>query len=89
MEGGAFLSRDIQSEFKRFVMIELHTDGRSDEYRASSELNRELQRKRFKTISLPYYVLMDPSGKTIYWEGGGRIPPDEFLAKLKSVPQVK
>ena len=87
MEGGPFLSRKMQEEFGRFVMIELHTDGRAKNVVESSERNREIQRQRFKTIALPYYVLMDPTGKKVYWKAGGRIPHDEFLEKLKSVPQ--
>ncbi|MHC4957376.1 MAG: hypothetical protein ACYTGN_03300 [Planctomycetota bacterium] len=86
MEGGTFLSREIQDAFKRFVMIELHTDGKSDETRESSIRNRKLQKERFKTVALPYYVLLDSNGKVTYWEGAGVFSEEEFLAKLKEVP---
>ena len=87
MEGGPFLSRNMQREFSRFVMVELHTDGRGEEFRESSERNREIQRENYGTAALPYYVLLDPSGRKVYWQGGGPLSEEEFIAKLKSVPQ--
>ena len=89
MEGGTFLSRDIQEAFSRFVMIELHTDGKSDATRESSIRNRALQKERFKTVALPYYVLLDPSGEVTYWEGAGVFSEEDFLAKLNAVPTRK
>jgi hypothetical protein len=86
MEGGTFLSREIQKAFGRFVMIELHTDGKSDETRESSIRNRALQKERFKTVALPYYALLDPSGEVTYWEGAGVFSEEEFLEKLNGVP---
>ena len=86
MEGGPFLSREMQNEFGRFVMIELHTDGRASNVVESSQRNRTIQRERFKTIALPYYALMDSTGKKIYWEASGKVSHDDFLAALRAVP---
>ena len=88
MEGGTFLSRDIQSAFKRFVMIELHTDARTPEAaRLQSVASKEHQKERFKTIGIPYYALLDPTGTKVLWKAGGVISEERFLQALQSVPK--
>ena len=89
MEGGTFLSDALQKEFGRFVLIELHTDGRSEEMREASLRHRELQRSRFSTVALPYYALLDPTGETVLWQGGGRMAEEDFLKRLQAVPQPR
>ena len=46
-----------------FVVVQLYVDDRSslpdDEYRYLGQKWQELQREKFQTISLPYYVVMD------------------------------
>ena len=87
MEGGTFRTFKMQKAFKRFVMIELHTDAREPpEAREASQKSREYQRERFKTIGIPYYALLDSTGEKIYWQAGGVRSEAEFLEKLKSVP---
>ena len=87
MEGGTFLDRRLQEAFGRFVLIDLHTDGRTDEFRESSIRNRKLQKKMFKTTALPFYALLDPTAKTVYWKGGGRISEEDFLKFLALAPK--
>lgn len=80
MEGGPFLSRDVQKEFRRFVEIVLHTDGGKH-----GPENRGFQKERFATVALPYYVLLDPKGEKVYWEGGGVYDASDFAAILRKV----
>jgi hypothetical protein len=84
MEGGTFLEERIQKEFGRFVMIELHTDKGPSPYELS-QASRALQRRRFGTVALPYYALLDPMGERVLWKKGGVVPADDFLAALRSV----
>lgn len=86
MEGGPFLDRSVQKEFARFVEIVLHTDGGGERF-DSNRANREFQRDRFGTIALPYYVLLDPTGTKVYWQGGGVYTPDEFAEILRMAPR--
>ena len=86
MEGGTFLTEQMQEKFGRFVEIQLHTDGRDDKYRPSSRRNRKLQKERFGTVALPFYALLDPTGKKVYWSGGGVISEEDFLKFLALAP---
>jgi len=63
MEGGPFLDERIQKEFGRFVEIRLHNDHPEDEI---ANRNKLLQQKHFGTIAMPYYVLADSTGETVY-----------------------
>jgi len=83
MEGGAFLSDDLQEEFGKWVEIVLHTDGKGEKYREASDRNRSIQSKRFGTVALPYYAFLDPSGETVYWKAGGVIDEDVFLERMR------
>ena len=85
MEGGTFLHPPIFKEFRRFVMIELHTDIGPKTPKEKSQANRALQQKLFKTVALPYYALLDPTGTKVLWKKGGVVGEDEFLAALQSV----
>lgn len=82
MEGGPFLDDDVQKEFGKYVEIVLHTDGGGDLY-DSNQANRSFQLEQFGTVALPYYVLMDPSGKKIFWKGGGVYSAEEFRDFLR------
>ena len=86
MERGPFLNEKLQKEFGRFVEIVLHTDGRDERFGLSSQRNKALQMERFGTVALPYYVLLDPAGKKVFWQGGGTYSAKEFLEHLKKAP---
>ena len=78
MERGPFLSKPVQKEFRRFVEILLYTDGGEQGVE-----NRAFQRERFGTIALPHYVLLDPTGTKVLWQGGGAQEAAEFAASLR------
>ena len=78
----------MQKAFGRFVMIELHTDTRKPEAaRLQAVQSREQQKKRFRTIGIPYYALLDPTGTKVYWKAGGVTSEEKFLEALRSVPK--
>ncbi len=85
MEGVTFLERSIQNEFKRFVEVRLHTDGRGDKLEVSQK-NKRFEQKRFRTVSIPYYAVLSPDGTEVYWHSGGVIDAEDFLAGLKKAP---
>ena len=89
MEGGTFLERSIQKEFGRFVEIVLHTDGKDAKSGPSSQRNRAFQQDRFSTVALPFYVLLDPTGKTVLWKAGGVVSEERFVEALRSVPRTQ
>jgi len=68
------------------VAIILHTDGQDDKYFESSQRNVRLQADRFGTRALPYYVLLDPTGKKIYDERGGVFNVDDLVEFLQAAP---
>ena len=68
------------------MAIILHTDGQDEKYRESSLRNARLQFERFGTRANPHYVLLDPTGKTIYAQQGGVFTVDELVEFLRKVP---
>ena len=84
MEGGTFLDDRIQKEFHRFIEIRVHTDHDDKQLRYQG---KTLQRERFQTLAVPYYAILDSSGKHVYWKRGGVMSEDEFLSGLKNAPQ--
>jgi hypothetical protein len=84
MEGGPFLSKVVQKEFRRFVEVVLYTDGPEE-----NRKNRQYQRERFGTVALPYYVLLDAGGQRVWWQGGGFYDGNAFEEQLKKAPPVE
>jgi hypothetical protein len=87
MEGGTFLEPEVQEAFGRFVEIRLHTDGLGGERAEDSQRNKRLQQKLFRTIALPHYAVVSPDGKTVYWQKGGVLSPEEVVAGLDKAPK--
>ena len=83
MEGVTFLDDEIQKEFGRFVEIRLHTDG-GGRFTETSKVNKDLLDKMFKTVSIPYYAVLDPAGQKTLWRRGGAMSKSEVLKGLRS-----
>ena len=83
MEGGTFLTSSVQNQFGRFVEIRIHTDHPDEALRAAA---KKFQRERFKSVALPFYVVLDPTGKTVYWKGAGVMDAGKFAQGLRSAP---
>jgi thiol:disulfide interchange protein DsbD len=74
---------DIQAALKDFILLELYTDG-TDE---ASRVNQELQEKKFSTVAIPYYAIIDGDGNVIASFPGLTRKPSEFLAFLSQGTQ--
>ncbi len=80
MKANMFPRPEIAAALKDLVLVELYTDG-SDE---ASRLNQEMEDKRFQTVAMPYYALLDSDEKVVKVFPGLTKDPQEFLSFLKS-----
>jgi thiol:disulfide interchange protein DsbD len=78
MKANMFTRPEIAALAKNFVAVELYTDG-SDE---ASKANQEMEEKRFKTVAIPFYVILDPDEKVLATFPGLTRNPQEFEAFL-------
>ena len=78
MEANMFSRPDIRKNMDRFVKARLYTDGSGKMY--SDE--QELENKRFGTVALPLYALLNSNGDTIETSAGVTRNPVEFDAFL-------
>ncbi|HUQ90962.1 MAG TPA: cytochrome c biogenesis protein CcdA [Bryobacteraceae bacterium] len=79
MKANMFPRPEVAAELKKFVLLELYTDGTD----ADSEKNQELQNGKFSTVAIPFYVLLDGEEKVIATSGMER-SPEKFLAFLRT-----
>lgn len=82
MKANMFTRPDIASALRELVPVELYTDG-ADE---TSRKNQAFQERTFATIAIPFYALMDGSGKVVATFAGSTRDPKEFLAFLTKRP---
>lgn len=80
MKANMFTRPEIAEALGRFVLVELYTDG-ADE---ASQQNQALQERKFATVAIPYYAILDPDERVIATFGGLTRDPQEFLAFLKA-----
>ena len=80
MKANMFPRPEIQAELKNFVVVELYTDG-TDE---ASKQNQDLEEKKFGTVAIPFYALLDGDEKTVASFPGLTKKAEEFLAFLKT-----
>lgn len=59
MEKNIFPVPEVRTALDKFELVQLYTDGQGEQY----DRNRDLQESRFKTVALPLYVVVDPSGE--------------------------
>ena len=60
MKANMFTQSDVIAAMKEFVLVELYTD---DPNEAVAEKNQKLQDERYRTVAVPYYVILDTSEK--------------------------
>ncbi|MCH7979675.1 MAG: thioredoxin family protein [Acidobacteria bacterium] len=78
MEKKIFADKSVFRAFQeRFVLAQLYTDG--GEF---AEGNQKLQIERFRTIALPYYVILAPDNTVLATHAGIVPTPAKFLAWL-------
>lgn len=79
MEANIFSRPDIQELFSNYVLIRLFTDGQGDKYTR----NRDLQLKRFGTVALPLYAILNSSGDNVAALSGLTRSPEKFASFLR------
>jgi thiol:disulfide interchange protein len=85
MKQNMFPRPEVAALMKDFVLVDLFTDG-SDQ---ASEDNQQLEEKRFGTVALPYYAILDPDEKVIATFPGLTKNTQEFVTFLKSGTTTK
>jgi len=85
MKQNMFPRPEVAALLKDFVLLDLFTDG-TDQV---SEDNQQMEEKRFGTVALPYYAIVDPDEKTIATFPGLTKSTEEFVNFLKSGSTVK
>jgi len=61
MKANMFPRPEINELLKDFVLVDLYTDGTD----APSEQNQQLEEKRFGTVAIPFYAIVDPDERTV------------------------
>ncbi len=79
MKANMFTRPEIADAMKQYVLLELYTDS-SD---ALAEENQKVEDSKFKTISIPYYAILDPDEKVIASFPSATRNPQEYLDFLK------
>ncbi len=80
MKANMFPRPEINGLLKDFVLVDLYTDGTD----AESEQNQQLEEKRFGTVAIPYYAIVDPDERTIATFPGLTRNASQFSAFLKT-----
>ncbi|MEX2262726.1 MAG: cytochrome c biogenesis protein CcdA [Bryobacteraceae bacterium] len=78
MKANMFTRPEIAAAMSNFVLLELYTDGNDE----ASQANQELQEKRFATIAIPYYAILDAEERIVASFPGLTRKAPEFLAFL-------
>ena len=80
MKANMFPRPEIMPLLKDFVLVDLYTDG-TDQL---SEQNQQLEEKKFGTVAIPYYAILDPDERVIATFPGLTRNASEFANFLKS-----
>jgi thiol:disulfide interchange protein DsbD len=79
MEANMFPKEQVRRVMEQYVRVRLYTDGEGALY----EKHQRLEEEKFGTVALPYYAIVDSSGKAIASFPGLTRNADEFVAFLK------
>jgi thiol:disulfide interchange protein len=80
MKANIFPKPQISAVMKDFVLVELYTDG-TDE---ASKANQDVEDKKFATIAIPFYAILEPDEKVVATFDHRTSDAAEFLGFLKS-----
>ncbi|HZU27643.1 MAG TPA: cytochrome c biogenesis protein CcdA [Bryobacteraceae bacterium] len=84
MRQNMFRRADIDRLLDNFVLIELYTDGTD----AASQRNQEMENRRFSTVAIPYYAILDGNENVVATFPGLTRDPVEFAKFLQSRPAL-
>jgi thiol:disulfide interchange protein len=79
MKANMFPRPEVTGLLKDFVLVDLYTDGTD----APSEQNQQLEEKRFGTVAIPFYAIVDPDEHTVATFPGLTRNAAEFVTFLK------
>jgi thiol:disulfide interchange protein len=79
MKANMFTRPEIAAAMNEYVLLELYTDGGD----AVSEANQKVQDSKFKTISIPFYAILDPDEKVVATFPSSTKNHQEYLDFLK------
>jgi thiol:disulfide interchange protein DsbD len=85
MKANMFPRPEIAALLKDYVLVDLYTDGTD----AVSEQNQQLEEKRFGTVAIPFYAILDPDEKVIASFPSLTRNVQEFANFLKSGPNTR
>ncbi len=80
MKANMFPRPEITGLLKDFVLVDLYTDGTD----AESEQNQQLEEKRFGTVAIPFYAIVDPDERTVATFPGLTRNASDFVGFLKT-----
>lgn len=83
MEANVFPKPEVEAEFRKMVLVSLYTDGIGEKY----EQQQQYQETTFKTVALPFYVIMDADGNAKATFPGLTRDVAEFVDFLKKGQQ--
>src|ERR1035438_4211186 len=78
MKANMFTRPEIAAAMKRFVLVELYTDGTD----AESEANQQVELAKFHTVAIPYYAIVDEDERVLATFPGSTGDAAEYLAFL-------
>ena len=84
MRANMFPRPEIRPLFDNFVLLELYTDGTD----AASSSNQEMESRRFGTVAIPFYAIVDAGDHVVATFPGLTRDAAEFAAFLKTRPQT-
>jgi thiol:disulfide interchange protein DsbD len=85
MKANMFTRPEIAAPLKKFVLVELYTDGTD----AESEANQQVELAKFHTVAIPYYAIVDADERVLATFPGSTGDASEYLAFLnKAAPEV-
>ena len=79
MESNIFTRSKVRDLFDQYVLVRLYTDGGKAQHKA----NLEMERKRFGTIAIPLYALMNAKDEIIAQFAGLTRNEEEFVGFLQ------
>ena len=79
MEANIFPKPEIEAELRKFVFLRLYTDGEGGVY----ERHQQMEQDMFGTVALPYYAVLDGTGRPIAGFPGLTRNIQEFIDFLK------
>jgi thiol:disulfide interchange protein DsbD len=83
MEANIFPKKEVEDELNKFVLVRLYTDGEG----AVFEKHLQMEQDMFGTVALPYYAVVDASGKTVGSFPGLTRNTQEFVDFLKKAQE--